>query len=101
MTLTTQEALGVDFCKRRAVVTVAQVCSVLCLAPITVRRALKKHGYYSSINHNARYYTLAHKPHFAANGLWFYRSIAFSCHRTLPKTLLALVQQATAGATPE
>jgi hypothetical protein len=100
MTLTPQEARVLDFCKRRPVVTLAQVCSVLCLAPITIHRALKKHGYFSSINHNARYYTLADKPHFADNGLWFYRSIAFSCHRTLPRALVALVQQASAGATP-
>src|SRR5580704_7940360 len=54
----------------------------------------------SSINHNARYYTLATTPLFADNGLWFYRSIAFSCHGTLAETLVAVVGQASAGATP-
>jgi hypothetical protein len=100
MTLTLQEARVLDFCQRRPVVTLERVCSVLCLAPITVYRALKKHGYFSSINHNSRYYTLATTPLFADNGLWFYRSIAFSCHRTLAETLVTVVGQATAGATP-
>lgn len=99
MTLTAQEARVLDFCKRRPVVTLTQVCSVLCLAPITVYRALKQHGYFTSINHNARYYTLATKPRFADNGLWFYRSIAFSCYRTLPKTIVALVHDSPLGVT--
>ena len=99
MTLTPQEARVVDFCKCRPVVTLAQIRSALGLAPITIRRALKGHGYFSSFNHNARYYTLADRPRFAANGLWFYRSIGFSRQRTLPKTLLALVRDAPSGAT--
>jgi hypothetical protein len=101
MTLTTPEARVLDFCKRRAVVTMPQLCSQLRLAPITIRRALKTHGYFSSFNHNARYYTLADKPRFADNGLWFYRSIGFSRYRTLTKTLVVLVHDAANGATPE
>jgi hypothetical protein len=101
MPFTTPEARIVDFCKRRPVVTLAQLCSVLRLAPITIRRALKTHGYFCSFNHNARSYTLAEKPAFAANGLWFYRSIGFSRHHTLTKTLVVLVHDAPAGATPE
>src|SRR5258708_6093208 len=69
MTLTLQEARVLAFCKRRPVVTLERVCSVLCLAPITVYRALKKHAYFSSINYNARYYTLATTPLFAEDGL--------------------------------
>jgi hypothetical protein len=101
MTLTTPEARVLDFCQRRPVVTLAQLRAGLRLAPITIRRALKTHGYFASFNHNARYYTLADKPRFAANGLWFYRSIGFSRHRTLTKTLVVLVHDAPAGATPE
>jgi hypothetical protein len=99
--LTPAEAVVLDFCARRPVVTLAQLRSGLRLAPITIRRALKSLGYFSSFNHNARYYTLANKPRFAANGLWFYRSIGFSRHRTLTSTLVALVHDAPAGATPE
>jgi hypothetical protein len=101
MTLTPAEACVLDFCKRRSVFTLEQICSRLHLAPITIRRALKTHGYFSSFNHNSRYYTLAERPRFDANGLWFYRSIGFSCHHTLTRTLVVLVQDADAGATPE
>jgi hypothetical protein len=101
MTLTPQQARVLDFCQRRPVLTLAQLRSALGLAPITIRRALKTFGYFCSFNHNARYYTLADRPRFAANGLWFYRSIGFSRHRTLTKTLVVLVHDAAAGATPE
>ena len=66
---------------------------------MTVFRALKRHGYFTSFNHNARYYTLGRTPRFDANGLWFYRSIGFSLHRTLPDTLVALVDASAAGCT--
>jgi hypothetical protein len=101
MTLPSPQARVLDFCKRRPVVTLAQLHSALGLAPITIRRALKALGCFCSFNHNARYYTLADRPRFAANGLWFYRSIGFSRHKSLTKTLVALVHDAAAGATPE
>jgi hypothetical protein len=66
---------------------------------MTVFRALSSHGYYTSFNHNARYYTLAQTPRFDPRGLWFYRTIGFSRHRTLPDTLIALVSESSAGAT--
>jgi hypothetical protein len=66
---------------------------------MTVFRALKQHGYFASFNHNARYYTLRETPRFDANGLWFYRSIGFSRHRTLGDTLVALVHDSLAGCT--
>jgi len=70
------------------------------LSRMTVFRALAKHGYFHSFNHNAHYYTLCHTPRFDANGLWFYRSIGFSRQRTLSQTLLTLVHDAAAGSTP-
>src|SRR5438876_11661701 len=101
MTLTPEQARVLDFCKRRPVVTLTQIRTVVHLAPITIRRVLKEHGYFCSFNHNACYYTLAERPRFDANGLWFYRSIGFSRQRTLPSTLVALVHAADSGATPE
>jgi hypothetical protein len=68
---------------------------------MTVFRALKSHGYYTSFNHNARYYALCGTPRFDAHGLWFYRSIGFSRHRTLPATLVALVLESSAGASAD
>jgi hypothetical protein len=101
MPLTPHQAAVLDHFKHRPVATLAQLRSALGLSPMTVSRALKQHGYLSSFNHNARFYTLCQTPRFDANGLWFYRSIGFSRHRTLPKTLVALVDDAPAGATPE
>ena len=95
------EARVRDFCKHRPVVRLAQLCSTLSLAPITLRRALKSLGCFSSFNHNARYYTLPDRPRFSAHGLWFYRCIGFSRHRSLTETLLVLVRDAAAGATPD
>jgi hypothetical protein len=68
-----------------------QVCHM------TVFRALKKHGYFTSYNHNAGYYTLAGIPQFDEMGLWAYRDVRFSRWGTLQDTLVALVQQAPAG----
>src|SRR4051812_35971665 len=101
MTLTPAEASVGDFCQRRAVFTLAQLGSALPFAAITIRRCLKTLGCFSSFNHNARYYTLPDRPRFSAQGLWFYRSIGFSCHRSLTRTLLVLARDAPTGATPE
>ena len=65
----TPQARVLDFCKPRPVFTLAQLQAELRLAGITIRRALKALGYLCSFNHNARYYTLADRPQFAANGL--------------------------------
>ena len=101
MTFTPLQTRLLDFCKRRPVFTLEQLRSAVGLAPLTIRRVLKHLGYFCSFNHNARYYTWANRPRFAANGLWFYRSIGFSRHRTLTKTLVVLVHDAPTGATPE
>jgi hypothetical protein len=100
MTLTPSEACVLEFCTRRPVVTLEQLRANLRLAPITLRRALKALGYFTSFNHNARFYTRADRLRFDDNGLWFYRSIGFSRHHTLPETLVALVDGSSAGQTP-
>jgi hypothetical protein len=66
---------------------------------MTVFRALKKYGYYTSYNYNAGYYTLRDVPQFDEEGLWSHRDIRFSRHGHLPDTLVALVEQAAAGRT--
>jgi hypothetical protein len=66
---------------------------------MTVFRALKKVGYYTSYNHNAAYYTLADVPEFDDWGLWAYRNVRFSRAGTLLETLVALVARAPAGLT--
>jgi hypothetical protein len=98
--LTAQEALVIDSFKHRSVRCMDRLRSSLRLSRMTIFRALSKHGYFSSFNHNGRFYALCHTPRFDDNGLWFYRTIGFSRYRTLPETLIALVNASPAGLTP-
>jgi hypothetical protein len=101
MPQTPRQAAVLNYFARRPVATLAQLRATLSLSHMTVFRALKSHGYYSSFNHNARYYTLCQTPRFDAQGLWFYRTIGFSRHRTLPDTLVALALESAAGASAD
>ena len=65
----------------------------------TVRRALARHGYYSSCNGNGTYVTLRETPQFTPEGLWVYRKSCFSSHGTLLQTIVALVAASPAGKT--
>jgi len=96
---TPRQAAVLDYFARRPVATLDQVRSSLSVSHMTVFRALKAHGYYTSFNHNARYYALRQTPRFDARGLWFYRTIGFSRRRTLPDTVLSLACESAAGAT--
>jgi hypothetical protein len=77
----------------------ANLCQKFDLSHMTVVRALKKVGYYTSYNHNAAYYVLHDVPQFDSWGLWAYRNIRFSRYGTLPETVVAVVEQALAGMT--
>jgi hypothetical protein len=64
---------------------------------MTAWRALREHGYYTSYNCNASYYTLADIPTFDDQGLWTFQRIHFSEHGSLTQTLIALVEQGPVG----
>jgi hypothetical protein len=68
---------------------------------MTVARALTKHGYFSSYNHNGKFYVLRDVPQFDEWGLWSWRDVRFSEQGTLIKTAVYLVDQAPAGYTTE
>jgi hypothetical protein len=68
---------------------------------MTAWRLLSKHGYYTSYNFNARFYTLAGIPQFDQHGLWAHRKVRFSKWGSLTKTIVALVENSEAGMTPE
>jgi hypothetical protein len=97
--LTNQELQVVDWLRERPVATMGQMRQEFHLSHMTVFRALKKYGYYTSYNYNAAYYVLQHVPQFDEWGLWAYRDIRFSCYRRLPETILAVVEKAPAGLT--
>ena len=95
--LTDREQRIVDWLQTRKVATLRHLQHQFQVCHMTVFRALKKHGYHTSYNHNAGYYTLAGIPQFDEGGLWTYRDVRFSRWGTLLETLVALVQQAPAG----
>lgn len=64
---------------------------------MTAWRILSRHGYITSYNFNASYYTLADIPQFDKEGLWSYRKIRFSRYGSLTDTVTALVYNSTPG----
>jgi hypothetical protein len=97
--LTDREQRIVNWLRTRKVATMRQLQHQFQVCHMTVFRALKKHGYHTSYNRNAGYYTLAGLPQFDDWGLWTHRDLRFSRWGTLPETLVALVQRAPAGLT--
>ena len=83
------------------VLTITELQSRGGCSRMTVWRALHGHGYYTSYNHNAKYYTLADVPSFDALGLWSFRHIRFSRYGSLTHTLIALVDQSERGYTAQ
>jgi len=99
MPLTRMETQVVELLRRKRIATMQALRVALDASHMTVARALKKHGYYSSVNRNASFYALRETPRFDAQGLWLYRDVCFSRHGTLARTLVALVENAPAGLT--
>jgi hypothetical protein len=97
--LTDRERKLVDWLKKRRLATMKHLRHQFQVSHMTVVRALKKYGYFTSYNSNAAYYTLHDVPQFDSWGLWAYREIRFSKFGTLPQTVVALVQNAPAGMT--
>ncbi|MEK6778097.1 MAG: hypothetical protein AABY80_00380 [Candidatus Deferrimicrobiota bacterium] len=88
--------------RRTPVALLDQLCRALkTTSRTTVFRALTAIGYLTSYSHAGRYYTLKHLPQFDAHGLWFFRDVRFSVHRTLRATVEFMVRQAPAGYTHE
>lgn len=85
--------------RKATVATMKQIRHQFHISHMTVARALKGFGYYASYNHNASYYVLRDVPEFDDWGLWAYRDVRFSRYRTLPATIVAVVEKAPAGLT--
>lgn len=89
----------IGFLQQEPVATFAALEKQLKVSRRTVRRALSKHGYYSSCNRNGTHVTLRETPQFTSEGLWVYRKSCFSSHGTLLETILALVEASPTGKT--
>ena len=97
--LTEREQKLVNWLRTRKVATRRQLQHQFQVCHMTVFRALKKVGYFTSYNHNGGFYTLADVPQFDDWGLWAYRDVRFSRAGTLLDTLVGLAGQAPAGLT--
>jgi len=83
--------------RKRKVLTVLELASLLQCSVSTVRRQLKKWNCYTSYNKNGRYYVLPDVAQFDSNGLWRYQGIYFSRYGSLTQTLVHLVKNSKAG----
>ena len=83
--------------RRRKVLTVFDLASLMQCSLITVRRKLKQWNAYTSYNQNGRYYVLPDVPQFDGNGLWRYRDVCFSQSGNLTQTVIHLVKNSPAG----
>lgn len=99
MSLTLAETGVVEHLRQWRIGTKKELCESLGVSHMTVVRALKKYGSFTSYNHNSAFYTLAEVPSFDADGLWLYREVGFSRRRTLEATLEHLVEGSPAGFT--
>ena len=95
--LTGGEQKVMGWLRTTTVATMKQIRHQFQISHMTVVRALKKVGYYASYNYNAAYYVLRDVPEFDDWGLWAYRDVRFSRYRTLPATIVAVVEKAPAG----
>lgn len=99
MSLTPKETRVVGLLRDVRVATMGTIRTRLGTSRMTVLRALRKHGYYSSLNFNSSYFTLKDTARFDADGLWSHGQIGFSRHGTLPKTIQAIVERSPNGST--
>ncbi len=81
------------------VVTKAEMIALMGCSSMSLWRLLSAHGYLTSYNFNARYYTLSDIPRFDSNGLWFHERIGFSIHGALTEAVRALAANSKVGLT--
>lgn len=87
----------VDLFYKEKVLTKGQLFEMCGFSNMTAWRILSEHGYISSYNFNAKYYTLIDIPVFDKNGLWSYRKIRFSKYGSLTNTVIELIFNSRSG----
>lgn len=87
----------VDLFYEQKILTKKQLFQLFGCSNMTAWRILSEHGYISSYNFNAKYYTLNDIPVFDKNGLWSYRKVGFSKYGSLSNTLIAMVFKSRSG----
>ena len=87
--------------QRKKVLTKEELLRDAGCSSMTAWRLLRRQGYFTSYNENARYYTIEGIPQFDEHGLWAYRNARFSKWGPLTKTIVGLVQDSSTGLTAE
>lgn len=82
---------------KEKILTKKQLTQTYGCSDMTAWRILSKHGYITSYNFNAKYYTLTDIPVFDKNGLWSYRTVCFSKYGSLTNTVVAVVFNSRCG----
>jgi hypothetical protein len=79
------------------VITIGELASILKCSLPSARLKLKQWRAYTSYNQNGRFYALPQVPRFDHHGLWHHGNVAFSKQGNLKKTIVHLVNSASAG----
>jgi hypothetical protein len=87
----------VELFYKEKILTKKQLTQAYACSNMTAWRILSEHGYITSYNFNAQYYTLTDIPVFDKNGLWSYRKVRFSKYGSLTKTVVAVVFNSRCG----
>ncbi len=85
--------------RKRKILTIEQLHTLLSCSIPTVRKRLMLWDCHTSYNSNGRYYTLSGIPQFDEYGLWEYRGIRFSQFGTLKQTIIHLISESDEGLT--
>ena len=99
MTTPQTQSKVVNLLRELVVATIDVLCNKLSKSRMTVLRALKSYGYFSSFNFNSSYFTLKDIPDFDKDGLWFHGQIGFSRYGSLTQTIKAIVEHSEKGLT--
>ena len=87
----------VDLFYKEKILTKGQLFEMCGFSNMTAWRILSEHGYISSYNFNAKYYTLIDIPVFDKNGLWSYGKVRFSKYGSLTNTVIELIFNSRSG----
>jgi hypothetical protein len=99
MTSLQAESKVINVLRELVVATIDVLCNKLSKSRMTVLRALKSYGYFSSFNFNSSYFTLKDTPDFDKDGLWFHGQIGFSRYGSLTQSIKAIVEHSEKGLT--
>lgn len=99
MTSPQTQSKVISLLRELVVATIDVLCDKLSKSRMTVLRALKSYGYFSSFNFNSAYFTLKDTPDFDKDGLWFHGQFGFSRYGSLTQSIKAIVEHSEKGCT--